>query len=668
MVLAAAATAGPLEAGEPIELASDPGGTTVWLDALPRGDVGAILVATEASLQIVDPTTGEQRDQVDGHFRDAAVLDIDGDGKRELILCGPSGVKALPWEGETRARQIAKKSCSALEVVYAKETLLVAATDVLQIWAVDGELADRGSFGAALESPVRLAAHGDVLAVVGDGGDRIAEWGPEGRRYLQAEGPIVGFAWHAGEWVWTTEAGGGLQGRIFDGAGALATGDADGAELHVLHPELSLLGTVSNGVETATSLPFAATFLASTDLEGDTDTDLVVSDGSQFVIFRSTVGTAPTRGPDALNTTRGETDPITVPSARVHGVNVPLFLGTDGKLASGRVPPEATMIGGVGVAFGSALRRGLQGGGSPAFVAAMETVYAPSMRWHFGIDSAPFFATLNDDVVWHLALLNAGMSFGGPHLRSGAYGTVGLVGLGLGWRTVWTPFETRGGIVHGLEFRLAGLVGLDSNVRRRFRQPTGEVTIAYVTSLPMGKGRSFDTTLPGVAAREPADRPDDVLICRRFAISMGAAAGVSSTALSWDFVGRDAQWDPSWSPAASIACETGTERGGWLAAVDSVPFFAYRVPWNGNARDQVLRHMGTATLGAVLGNDVVRAGPFVTGGIWAAGAGLRAVFTPIGGAGDRAHHGVEFRATALYPPGEAGEGLVMYTFWWDPRR
>jgi hypothetical protein len=158
------------------------------------------------------------------------------------------------------------------------------------------------------------------------------------------------------------------------------------------------------------------------------------------------------------------------------------------------------------------------------------------------------------------------------------------------------------------------------------------------------------------------------LICRRFGVAVGAGAGVSSTSLSWDFVGQSAQWDPSWSPAVAVACETGDRNLGLLAGLDSVPFFAYRVPWNQGARDQVLRHMGTTTLGAVAGTDILRAGPYLTGGIWAAGAGFRVVFTPIGGAVDHAHHGIELRTTALYPPGEAAEGLILYHFWWDPRR
>ena len=669
-----AAFGGTLEAGEVVELASPP----VWVAALPRADMGAILIGTEAEVRILDPATGRQTDSIEGRYRDAVAVDIDGNGTRELVLCGEGGVRTLPWESATTAGRISDTDCSAVEVVYAKETLLVTATDALHLWSVDGPLADRGRFGDALEKPVRMVAHRDLLAVVEDDGSQLVEWGPAGRRVLEADGPIDGFARYGDDWAWTTSSGITAEGRVFAGATALAAGNA--ADLHILHPELSILGTLNSGVETAISLPFGARWIAVADLDADTDADVVVGDGSQLVILRSNVGSAPLepRGPDLLNTTRGATDPINLPSARVHSLNIPLFLGTDGNLASGRVPPEVTMIGGVGVTVGSALLRGLQGGGSPAFIAAMESVYSRGVRWHFGMDSSPTFTTITtrprcpggrcEEVTWHLALLNSGVTFGSAHLRTGVFGTFGLYGMGFGSRTVWAPFETRGGIVHGFEVRLWDLWDPRNGIGKRITRSTGAVTLAYVTALPMGRGRSFDDTLPGISARPPEARPQSLVMCRRFAVAIGAGAGLSSTDLSWTHIGQNSQWDPTWSPAVSVACESGEKTAGLVYAIDSVPFFHYRVPWNGGTRDQQLRHMGTATIGGVIGTDVFRGGPFVTGGIWAAGAGLRAVFTPFGGPGDRAHHGVELRATALHPPGEAGEGLLLYTFWWDPRR
>ena len=65
--------------------------------------------------------------------------------------------------------------------------------------------------------------------------------------------------------------------------------------------------------------------------------------------------------------------------------------------------------------------------------------------------------------------------------------------------------------------------------------------------------------------------------------------------------------------------------------------------------------------------DTVRVGPHATVGIWTMGAGLRAVITPLQAKGG-ARHGLELRATALWPSTTSGEGMVLYTGWFDPRR
>jgi len=627
-----------------------------WMVALPRGPGGAILLGTENGLRIVDPSSGRIIDHIQGRERDATVADLDGDGARELVLCGDTGVRSLPWESPTPGRILYETPCHAIARVRAKQTLLITLGATLQRWSV-AEQRDLGPFGDGAGSGP-LTAYGDRLAVVSEDGDAIHDWGPHGLRILQADGRVSDLAWYDGDWVWITERSLSRPQRTLDGPAVIAEGD-EGALL-VLQPERSRLDIHSGGDRTQTALPFAATELATADLDADGDIDVVLAGEGQFLVARSTRSTP----------TETRHQPLPLQTETVSRVSIPLFLATDGALASGRDAPERTMVGGVGIAFGSTLRPGFQTGGSPLFVATMERRVNQHTFVHLGLDSAPLFINAGEgNLDWHLAMLTGGIAAGNPHLRIGGLVTAGLFGGGVGMRTVWTPFETRSMVLHGLELRLTAFTGLGQRtVDESVLEATGEVGIAYVTAFPLGPRRGMDLSAPSISVREPSERPEDLFLCRRFTLGLGLGAGVSSTASSWAFVGQATPWDPSWSPAITAGCETGSANAGMLIAVDSLPFFAYRVPWDDGARDQVLRHMGSVSLGPVFGTDVVRLGPYLTGGIWAAGVGGRIVFTPLSVQAGNTHHGLEIRALALYPPGSAGEGAILYSLWWDPRR
>jgi hypothetical protein len=112
--------------------------------------------------------------------------------------------------------------------------------------------------------------------------------------------------------------------------------------------------------------------------------------------------------------------------------------------------PRACMVG-LGVAAGASYavedwrRVGsgpIAGSGSPAAMIACDSGQA-AVRGFFGFDTAPTFSYYagSETPLPHLAALTAGVTFGGRTLRAGPYGTIGLVILGVGLRTSWTPFK-----------------------------------------------------------------------------------------------------------------------------------------------------------------------------------------------------------------------------------
>ena len=199
-----------------------------------------------------------------------------------------------------------------------------------------------------------------------------------------------------------------------------------------------------------------------------------------------------------------------------------------------------------------------------------------------------------------------------------------------------------------------------------WRVPSGEISLAYVQALPMGGAQGIQPPTRAPVARAASDRSTRGP-CRRFGGVIGVSAGASNTRSSWDFVGRNVQFDIAATPSASGWCEVAAGPVAWLVSLDSAPFFRYRVPWDQGQADQTVRQMGSLTFGPTLGGDAFRVGPIAAGGVWMSGIGARMQLTPIGGDA-LGHHGLEARALYLVPSVGAGQASLGYTFWMDPRQ
>jgi len=501
----------PVEGGHPMVLAM--GGQVTWL---------------------VDPAEAEDIRTLPIGGRDIALLDVDGNGERDLLLCGPYGVKVVAWEGRLGGipTRLTNQYCDAIEVVDSPDGRLVAtAGDDLTLWSVpgDGMLEERERHSLGFEGRTLLAAEGELLAVTAPGATEILEWSPHGQSVLAAGGAVGGLALGPWGWSWTLPERGLLADMThrtvpLDGMpGALASGDLDGdgqRDLAVLHPTLGLVTVVFGAGGLHERLQFTETgssiAMGDVDRDGCDDVVLGMSEPAGITVLhtRECKGSAPlaiagptTRPPISPVTMRRPADPgpsedpdmrnraesapplaaayePPPPTRRppeVLGVEFPWFLGDKAARGTERVRLQQYVIVGSGWAMGGALRNVyLQIPFFPALSVEME-FGGPRLRFFLGGDSAALFLWMTEDGGGiHLANLSTGVTFGSPRLRTGPFATGGLLNFGAGWRTVLTPWDN-GDTFKGVEVRLTW-----------FYPSTGEVMVLYVWSQPMRQPRHRD--------------------------------------------------------------------------------------------------------------------------------------------------------------------------------
>ncbi|MFT6820752.1 MAG: hypothetical protein ACJATT_004580 [Myxococcota bacterium] len=129
------------------------------------------------------------------------------------------------------------------------------------------------------------------------------------------------------------------------------------------------------------------------------------------------------------------------------------------------------------------------------------------------------------------------------------------------------------------------------------------------------------------------------------------------------FVGGQTLRQPQFSinafPALSIELELGSSTVRWFIGGDSAPLFSW-VSTRGRGI-----HLLNLSTGVTVGSPQLRTGPFVTGGLWSMGAGLRTVWAPWSDRWD-ATGGIELRLTALRR--STGQIMLMYVWNQPPER
>jgi len=519
-----------------------------------------------------------------------------------FLLCGEKGVTRYSLDEEVLTDQPCKD--------------IVVAGDAL--WALD----DDGVFDVSTLERVELDGPVDAL-----GGGAQSAW-------LSGNSLVVGDT----------------KRLVFPGATDVAqVPQPSDLQWVLVHPQRSLVGLLGEtGLESAWPQPLGATSVAVGDLGNDGTLDIVLAGPDGWMPL--TLGAAtPPPAPRPLAVPAAEpTHSFTPPpprmwkrpeTASILGLRMPRFAGLDPD-----PDYDSIFVGGFGLAVGSALGPSqIAVGFSPAAVGGVERG-GKRIRSYFGADSAPLFAWVGDTGGIHLAMATGGFSIGSDRLRAGPFASIGLLGAGAGLRAVFTPFESRAGKLTGFEGRLTW-----------FAPQAGHASLYYVSAFPLGRRYG-----------PPSSRATRSSACDRFGFALGAAGGVSSTALAWEFVGRDDAYQFSGSPAFALSCESGSKSSGWHIGGETAPFFFYRVPTTDGGADRRLRQMGTITLGLYAGGNKLRVGPIATAGIWQLGGGVRAVLTPIITKG-KVHHGIELRALALFPSAPSGQGMVLYHVWFDPK-
>ena len=104
-------------ANPPAQLDGDPW-TQAWL--VPRNGRAVLLLADSGQpIRVVDPSTGEVLQRLSTTVTDVVVEDLDGDGRRDLLTCGASGLASLPWEDASATLVLSEAPCRAVAIVYA---------------------------------------------------------------------------------------------------------------------------------------------------------------------------------------------------------------------------------------------------------------------------------------------------------------------------------------------------------------------------------------------------------------------------------------------------------------------------------------------------------------------------------------------------------------------
>lgn len=582
----------------------------------PVGVGGGVAVAAVGpeGLWLVDPARGVIGTRpVPG----VGVIERTDGGTTTLWVCDATGVRrvGVTDAGLGEPELVLGEPCRA--IAEQPDAIVIAGAAGVRRYPLE-----RGRLGLAQElgplGPGRalLAADAERVVYTFAGGSTVDEWSSFGRSTLAAGGPVSALSTGPAGPAWALADTGTLGTPshrtvvLAPGPVAVTPATLDGVAAWVVVHD-GRIGLVTGEEERLLLGPANAAAAVASDLDLDGCVDLVVAGGPKLVAL---YGVCPTAAPGAT----------TMQARTVSGTmsNGPIPNASGTRAAGQTLPPSTSPV-------------------DPS-VAAPER--APTERPGFekaGI-AVPILLGGSPVVTTHageamrLRLVHPRNKSGITFLSRG--GPPGLIvyrdGLVEYLPTAsdvgrWTVLVT---MIDGLFSRTErlGIVVLPA------REGGGSAEVAV---LPEG---------PAVAPKPAPDAHRAVCL-----LGAGVAAGGSYVGSSWDRIGQPA-FAASASPAASLACDLSDHPTRWFLGLDTAPMFKYAVG------DSNLVHFAAASTGVMFGGPKFRAGPYGTVGLLVLGAGVRAVWTPIGDE-DTPYRGLELRITGYVPSSPAGQVMVLFT-------
>ncbi len=726
LLIAPSAFAWPFEVLPEARLKNEVHGIAV----VPDRDGTALLALGESSSWVVEPASGEIVRALSAGGVDATALDLDGDGARELVLCGPAGLVGNRWESDSYSavpETLSERPCAALTTLdHVDGVRLVAA-------GADGAVHtyQPGQGGLTEIEAVHLAARGDTtdsplsgepllasrrgyLAISMKGRQSVLEHGPTGDSSLATGGPVGGLAPGPRGWTWSLpdrDMVADVTHRVIPVAprpGALAMGhfDDDGErDLVVLHPTEQLVGIIPANMrgEATHPVPDGIDHLSTGDVDMDGCDDVILGSSSYGTVgvWRSTAC-----------------------------MGVPLTIRRDGDAAiRDELEGRATLRG------ASEEREPLVREPPPAVVQSPATrpPDAPSQATYerppalpppptvFGVEAPKF--TGDGPLIDHERLDRQSYVILGTGWVIG--GTLGPTRIQIPFfPSLSVEFETGtrrarwfvGGDSAGLFFWAAddgsgGIHLANLSTGATFGSPrlrTGPFVTAGLYNVGAGlrtvitPWQESRTEFRGLEARLTWFAPRTGQVSLMYVWSEPLRApGERDLSRLRERAERRARDPKALRPRGPFACSRiNTMAGIALGASSTLPsweFVGSNVPlaisgspmlsvacetgdkggllisaetapfFNFITKDDArLHHMGSHTFGPMVGGEHFRMGPIGMLGFWTSGAGVRASFDIAKGR-EGLHHRLDLRALGLYPSAPSGQVMLMYGISYDPR-
>jgi len=265
--------------------------------------VPVAIVGTADSLLILD-ATGEELSRTAMRVSDLLLVDLDGNGTTEFVVCGADGIHLVRGSAEHVGKpiEIAKEPCEAI-VPYVPDgpyaAVVSAAAGKITIWAPHGNIVKPVPWDGEYTGRPVLASTADAFALASIGSSGIQEESKPGRSTFATLDSVEALVAGPAGWTWLA---GSEQPTVVNlrreatpvapTARGLVVGNlaGRGESVVVLHPEGRAIGILSGGRERLITVPTQPHRGVITDLNGDACAEVMLLDTRSGVLLDGVCG------------------------------------------------------------------------------------------------------------------------------------------------------------------------------------------------------------------------------------------------------------------------------------------------------------------------------------------------------------------------------------------